>query len=277
MLTYLRPWLASTSLGLALLVMPGAARADDKAEKAACIDAAESAQKLRTSSKLIDARASLLRCARDVCPKAVRDDCNAWMAEVDRDLPSVIVRARSPKDQDLDGAISIDGNPVKAHVDGAAVTVDPGPHVVKLTPSDPAWAETESRVIVAAGEKNRIVTLSPLAHGTTVTPTPTREGGSTRWVGWTLGAVGLATTVAFVAVQVVAQGEYADMKDSACGKALTCGADVLDPIRAKFQASGVLLGVSAALLVSSVVWLIVDHPKAAANVAVGPLGVAGRF
>jgi hypothetical protein len=282
-------WTAFGSV--AVLALLGASSAHAADTKNACIDAAEAAQKLRTSGHLTEARAQLLQCTRDACPKVVRDDCTSWITEVDKETPSIVVRARSPKGDDVDGAILIDGKPAKDHADGTAIALDPGPHVVRVVPGDAGLEPAESKVIVAAGEKNRIVAIALPAHGGTTTVEPVKPASgksSTSWVGWLLGGVGVAGMVAFTVVQVVAQGEYSDMKDSACGKASTCGPDVLDPIRAKFQASGVLLGVSSALLVSGVVWIIATAgsggaAKPAAWLTVAPtlgggaVGLSGRF
>lgn len=247
-----------------MTVADAAAHAD---EKAACIDSAETAQKLRGQGKLVDARTRLLECTRDACPKVVRDDCTNWIAEVDKDTPSVIVRARSPRDEDVDGAISIDGKVVKGHVDGAPIPVDPGPHAIRLTAADVAFDDAETKVIVALGEKNRIVTLAlaPKGHGSVAaTPPDATRTSSTRWVGWAMGGLGVASLATFAILQILAQGAYSDMKDSACGIANTCGADVLDPIRTKFVVSGVMLGLGSALVVGSVIWLIADRPAKSA-------------
>ncbi len=277
-----------------LLVAVRASAADTKT---ACIDAAEGAQKLRTTGHLTEARAQLLQCTRDACPKVVRDDCTSWIAEVDKEMPSLIVRARSPKGDDVDGAVVIDDKPARDHVDGTALAIDPGPHTVRIVPSDPAFAPADTKVIVAAGEKNRIVTLQVTgkttasggaASGGTQGPATGEapKGSGTRWVGWTLGGLGVAGMIGFAVLEVVAQGEFSDMRASTCGQANTCGADVLDPIRTKFQASAVMLGVSGALLVSGVLWLILDRPsapKTSAWLGVAPqpggasVGLGGSF
>ncbi len=286
--------LRRVALAASLLVVGSVANVARADEKAACIDAAEAAQKLRTSGKPVEARAELLKCTRDACPKVVRDDCTSWIAEVDKETPSVVVRARSPKDEDVDGAIAIDGVTVKARVDGAPIAVDPGPHEVKLVPTDAAFGESTQKVIVAAGEKNRIVTLAVTPKGQKPKDVVVEQGSpakpaSKAWIGWTLTGVGVASWAAFAVLQVVAQGEYSDMKASPCGLNATCGPDVLDPIRTKFVASGVLLGIGGAFLVSGVAVLIVtatggSAPKAAAwNAFVAPttggaaLGVTGAF
>ena len=256
-------------LAVGVTVAGAAAHAD---EKAICIDSAEAAQKLRGQGKLLDARARLLECTRDACPKVVRDDCTNWISEVDKETPSVIVRARSPRDEDVDGAIAIDGKVVKAHVDGAPIPLDPGPHAIRLTARDGAFDDAETKVIVALGEKNRIVTLALASKGqgpvVANPPIDAPRTSGTRWVGWTMGGLGVASLTTFAVLQILAQGAYSDMKDSACGKSSTCSADVLDPIRTKFVVSGVMLGVGSALVVGSVIWLIADRPAKSTTSAV---------
>ncbi|CAN5420734.1 hypothetical protein BH09MYX1_BH09MYX1_66820 [soil metagenome] len=260
----------------AIVAAPRTARAD---EKSACIDAAESSQKMRKAGQLTEARIELLKCTRDACPKVVRDDCTSWIAEVDKETPSIIVRAKSPKDEDLDGAVWIDGRMLKGTLDGTPLPLDPGPHTVKVAPSDGSYAEGETKVIVAVGEKNRIVALALHGVGTTTIPIGAdevkRPGKSTRWIGWTLGGVGLASLATFAILEVLAQSDYSEMKDSACGKATTCGSDVLDPIRSKFVAGGILLGIGGALVVTSVIWIIADRPAPTTALRFGVSPTAG--
>src|SRR5215472_11973757 len=70
-------------------------------DKAACVDAAETGQRLRKEGRLISARDSLLVCASPECPEVVSQDCTGWLGEVQRRLGSVVVRARDPHGETL--------------------------------------------------------------------------------------------------------------------------------------------------------------------------------
>src|SRR5271163_1557459 len=83
--------------------MPRAAHADadDRSEKKACIAASEDAQQLKLDGKLTQARQRLFACARAECPAVVRQDCAQWIAQVNAELPTVVLGARDAEGRDL--------------------------------------------------------------------------------------------------------------------------------------------------------------------------------
>src|SRR3954465_1687817 len=125
----MRGRLAACMVATALLgVCPHALAAD---EMLACVSAAEKAQRLRGANKLLQARASLLICSRDVCPGVVRSDCTRWRAEVEASVPTIVLRAQDPRGQDLtDVKVWLDGTPLADKVDGLPLEIDPGQHVL---------------------------------------------------------------------------------------------------------------------------------------------------
>src|SRR5438552_19090580 len=90
--------LAGCLLASALLGVASPSLAD---EKLACVNAADAAQRLRNANKLLEARANLQICARDVCPSIVRSDCTRWRAEVEASVPTVVLRAQDAHGQEL--------------------------------------------------------------------------------------------------------------------------------------------------------------------------------
>ena len=130
------------------------ARADDTVR--ACIAASTGGQTLRRQGRLLAARDEMIACARDACPPIVRSSCARWLAEVDAAVPSVVVRAESAAGEDaIGGTLSIDGHPRK--LDGQPVRLDPGEHTVLVV--DDHGARKEARVLLAEGERARLVTL----------------------------------------------------------------------------------------------------------------------
>ena len=85
----LRRPLGGALASAALLLLAAPAQAGDAA---ACAEAAERAQPLRRAGSLRAARAQLLVCARKECPRVVRKDCEGWLADVDRSIPTVAFR-----------------------------------------------------------------------------------------------------------------------------------------------------------------------------------------
>lgn len=245
--------LIAAVVALALPVTTTFAAAGD--DKAACADAAERSQSLREQKKLRDARAALLECSRETCPKVVRKDCVKWLGEVDAGLPSVVFRAKDPDGGDLvDVRVTEGGAALAPKLDGGAITIDPGAHELKFEAIGTSLEPRTERIVVSEGEKNRIVTVTfakaggptaPPAAATTapppVTAAPPPKSGSSPWP-WIAGGVGVAGLATFGIFQIVARGERSDLEDG-CGKTQTCPKSQVDPVRTKFVVSGIGLGV----------------------------------
>ncbi|HEY6462313.1 MAG TPA: hypothetical protein VIY73_19230, partial [Polyangiaceae bacterium] len=111
--------LALALAGAAALSLAHAANAS---EREACFSAAESAQRVRAQGHLLDAREKLRVCAHPTCPAAVRDDCTTWLAEVEEELPSIVVHARDAAGNDVaDVRVLVDGVKVAERLDGLPV------------------------------------------------------------------------------------------------------------------------------------------------------------
>jgi len=145
-------WFAITSLGL--LAVP--ARADDREQ---CLGASSSAQDLRRENKLIDARAQLLVCARELCPGVVRRDCAQWLDEVNAAMPTIVIAAKDHLQHDVVAAhVLVDGAAYLDHLDGMAKPIDPGVHKLRLEVAGAPPVQQD--IVIREGEKNRIVELT---------------------------------------------------------------------------------------------------------------------
>ncbi len=267
-------------LTLALIAWPAASWADDKQ---ACAEAAQEAQSLRDAAKLSAAREKLLFCARQACPKVVRGDCAGWLEEVDRAMPIVVVQARDAAGRDLDGQLFVDGRLMKPALTGEAVALDPGKHRIVVEAA--GGQRLERSIVVALGEKHRRVLLelaAPAApeRAKPAAPLPPASLPPDRSaMPWVLGGVGVAGLVTFGVLQVLAQGEYQEAKDG-CGSTRTCSDGELSPIRTKFVASGVALGVGVVALGAGVTWRLLESPqkqeRARVSVHSGPGGAELR-
>ena len=171
------PWFArsvrlavTVSLGAGLLAQPCVAAAADK--KAECGAAYERSQELRASLKLHAARESLVVCAQGSCPSFIQSDCTQWLAELQREMPTVVVAAKNREGADAAGVkISIDGEPVEAEHEGSAIAVDPGRHAFRFELEGAPAIERE--VVVRQGEKDRIIEVSfDSTTASTASPTP---------------------------------------------------------------------------------------------------------
>lgn len=209
------------------------------AAKQECLSAHEEAQRLRSEGKLRAARERLLICSAEACPSLVKVDCTKWLPELDRDLPTVIVRARDRTGGDLaDVRVELDGVPVAKFLDGKPLAVDPGAHTMKLERSGvPA---VELQVVIAAGDKNRAISVT---FEDEPKPPPIVET-QTSALPWILAGVGVVGIAGFAALGLSARSRLGELRD-------TC-APTCDPAEKRsLQTQLVLADVSLALGVLS--------------------------
>jgi hypothetical protein len=127
-----------------------------------CSHAYELGQRFRQQSRLRDARSELVICAQDRCPPVLRKDCVGWLAEVTDAIPAIAIQARGADGCDRPLATTwIDGVLVSRGAEGRPIEVDPGPHTVRV---ELDGAMVEQTVVVSAGDRRRIVTLSSVAN-----------------------------------------------------------------------------------------------------------------
>lgn len=257
MRTIVRGFLGLCALASAL-TLSGAARADEVEE---CAAAAEKGQELRDQSKLVEARASLVRCAQSSCPKLIRGDCEKWLPEIEARIPTVVLRAIDDTGGDLASVkVERNGGPWLDKIDGSAVQVNPG--AIKLRLSAEGFEPVEKEVVVAEGQRGRIIEIRMVRSGSggatpgtpaqaTTTP-PDDDGGSGPGpLPWIVGGIGVAGLGTFAITQILASGEVSDVEDG-CGATKSCTDAELDPIRTKLTISAIGLGVGIAGLGASI-------------------------
>lgn len=205
-------------VALTVVALAGSAHAADKKK---CLDAAPRGQELRDQGKLLEAREQFQVCADPACPPPVPTYCAEWLDDLKKKLPSITLRVADAGGKDVtDATVTIDGK--VASPDGKPIDVDPGSHRVKV--SRPGSRDADQTVVVAAGERGRVVSVklelegaSPAepARGASSSPLGKFPVGSV--IGWGVGAVGL---VGFAAFGVKANLDYGSYEDS-CGRNCT--------------------------------------------------------
>jgi len=167
-----------------------------------CIDANADGQHLQKAGKLIAATARFAACAREACPVEVRANCAELLARVQDSTPTIVVDACDRAGDDTTVvAMSIDGVGRASALDGRAMTMDPGEHVLRFElPGAPA---IEQRIVVVEGQKNRIVTADFTGEGARhrchqpAPPLPAPTHRTVPPATWVLGAVAVAAVGAF--------------------------------------------------------------------------------
>jgi len=156
----------------ALVALSSVSSADDKPDpKQQCITASEQGQNQRDDGLYRTARASFVECARDVCPKLIAQSCTRWLRELDQDAPTVVLGAKDEQGNDLtDVTVSLDGKPFATVLDGKPVESDAGEHVLRFERSGSVPAE--QKLVLRAGEKARVVTVTLRSIGAPSGETP---------------------------------------------------------------------------------------------------------
>jgi hypothetical protein len=254
-----------------------------------CASSAEQAQSLREQHRLVAATEKLRLCNREQCPRVVRGFCARWLTEVEAATPSLVVRARDARGRDVVGArVVLDGKVLQESLEGNAVLVDPGAHHVRYEAKGGDVREED--LLVAEGEKNRIVTASfgselkpdgTAERAAALQPSPTPERQTTaepsrgpgHGVAYVLGGLGLAALGAAGYFEISGWAKYNDLHDG-CGRTRTCSASDVDGVRTRFIAAGVFLGVGV-VGVGVAAWLLLNpSPRHDAHAPVGRIELA---
>ena len=264
---------------------PRTARADE----ASCIAASESEVLLREQNKLRAAIDQLLVCAAPGCPEEVRTECNRRLVARNAALPTLVLRATDSAGNNLLAVkVTLDGAPFASALDGRALPIDPGSHVLRLeTVGKPP---VEKTILIAEGEKaRRVVVVIADAPGTAATPAraavvgspatpsimpspqPEPQGaGGTRTVGFVVGGVGVASLVAGGIFGGLALSTSSTAKGECNGPGGSCTGNTSAAATNDSHTAGTYASVSTgtflaggALVAAGVVLVLVGAPKKA--------------
>lgn len=254
--------LLPASVVVALAVFSAPARAETPAE---CVQEFESSQTLRKQGKLLEAAEALIACSQPSCPEVLAKDCTDWYAEVQASLPSVTVGARDDRGRTLSNARVYRGDALFAErLDGRAIAMNPGLHQFRFEVPERGAVVVE--VLLAEGEKNKPVIgefpspVEPRAELPAATrvelaevhhPERPRRPPHAAYIA---GGIGVLALGSGVALRLMGASEYDDL-EAEC--APDCTNDQIDPVRFKYTASTIALGLAgAALLTSGVLFVI---------------------
>lgn len=270
---YVTPNIVARSIGAGLLVAAAfVAPPSRAASDPACGAAYEEAQLLRKRGELMAARDAAVACARASCPAVVRRDCTAWVAELERDIPSVIVIARDEATGDEGGGrVTVDGTVRPELVSGRAFSLDPGAHVFRV--ERPGSEPAEQTITIVRGDHDRVlrfvlrserVEASRSANAkppSAVAVAPQRAQPS-YFPAVVAGLGSLAIFGVAAGFGLTGRRELSDLRGSC---APVCSDEQLDPVRTKLIVSDVAFGVG---LVGALVttFLIVSPPSSSVRV-----------
>lgn len=253
--------IASIASMASITSIASSARADDET-KARCASAYEQAQRSRKSGQLLASKELLLACTNPACSEFVRTDCDAWLAEVSRAMPTVVFSARTPSGADvLDVRVSIDGAPVMERLDGKAREVDPGEHLFVF---EHAGSPTvEQRVLLKEGDKLRPISVTLTGAPEPLENKPSRAVPTSVYVFSVLGVVGLSG-FAYFGASGLSQRHTLD----ACTP--RCAPEDVDAAKRTFLFADASLGVGmVSLAIASVLFATAESKDA--QLAIAPI------
>jgi hypothetical protein len=229
---------------LLALITTGTANAADARPMRSCIDEHEHAQELARGKRLREARDAFLHCAQKECPELVREDCTRLAAEVEAALPSMVPSAERKGEPLVETKVFVDGTLALDRLNGTAIVIDPGEHVVRFENSD--GQRIEKRVFATEGQKLVPVTVSfPVDAGQGHSSSaPAARAEPSRGLGFVtiaLGGVALAGAGVFTWAGLSGKADERALERS-CGTA--CDPRNVDPIRTQYLVADVALGVA---------------------------------
>ena len=203
-----------TSVGLAQAAAE-TSKETSRAEVEQCVALHDSGRQLRLDEQWQGARTAIMSCADERCPLAIAADCRAWLDELARLMPTLIIvvegndqAARQPALR-----VELDGASVELKDPPSPIELLPGAHRLRL--EMPGTPPVERSFSLEKGEKNHIerVRFAPSRAAPAPAPAPAAGPIATRPVPaasyWLAGGAvaAFATSTAFF---VSGLNEHAD-------------------------------------------------------------------
>jgi len=213
-----------------------------------CVSDHDAARQLRVQEQWLAARAAMAGCAEERCPLAIASDCRAWLDELARTLPTllIVVERPDPKAGAETLRVELDGAPLSLPEVPAPLELLPGAHRLRFQLG--VRPAVERSFVLQKGEKNHVEQVRfavpappPALPALGPRPIPERPVPPTTY--W-LSAGALAAFAGSTALLVVGVREY---RDAQARCAPTCGSGTRSSIESKLVLADVAGGVGVAL------------------------------
>ena len=261
-------------LALVVCLMVASSVSSARAEREACLAAHEEGQVSRLRGRFAEAREQLTSCMQTACPKLLREDCRALLADLDASRAAVVFQIAGARGNDLSEIrVVANGEPI-ASEGGQTVALDPGTYQLRFEAPD--HRPLEQTLVLREGEKSRVVRVQLEAGSATetrqmaVTSDPgllrrqpssgasERRPRPLRVASYVLGGSALAVLGAGIALGTKGKAERDRLSD-ACGDTRPCDRDDTRKGRNLYVAADVAFGVSGALAAAAVTTFLIDY------------------
>ena len=265
----------------ALVSAPGVARAQASPDPQSCASTYEQAQRNQRAGKLMKARDGFTHCAQDACPSVVRQQCALALPDLEQSLPTVVFDATDASgDQIIDVRVEVDGTLAASELDGRALSLDPGRHVVRFHRR--GGQAVEQTIVLLEGQRRRTVRARFGAEAEVDDEAGGASGARPYGVWpWVFGGVGLAIAGTGLVVFAIGQSDIGEAEDLCPGRVCADqeAVDLGNGGKTKSVAGKVLLGAGAVLIGGALVWQVGFNRPGETNigVAVQPRGVGLRL
>ncbi|HEX6273652.1 MAG TPA: hypothetical protein VFZ53_11435 [Polyangiaceae bacterium] len=220
-----------------------------------CLANHEQAQLRRIEQRLVGARAAARACAVTACPAAIRSDCSEWVGELSKLIPTVLLIAESGRGELENVRVTLDGMLLTEKLDGTAMEIEPGPHLLRFEHgSEPP---IERRIDVPEGEKGFMVRVrfageappavpvAPVAPATAPPPVAPRDPGTRPVPVLTYVFGGVAIAAAGTSA-VLAANAFSEKSKATEECAPNCDEARIDDIHGRFVAADIAGGAAVA-------------------------------
>ena len=231
---------------LTALTWSGSAFAQEDMKE--CVAAYEGAQTSQKQGKYVAALDQAKFCAQSGCGILV-NECLKLYEDLTRDVPTFVFSAQDGDGKELvDVNVTVDGQLVFSRLEGTALPLDPGAHVIKFEAAGLPSAEVNH--VARVGDRHRLVTAilgekkKPDEPATGALPPSGpvyREPKPVPVATWVLGGVGVVSLGAFTYLRVSGISDYNKL-NSECSP--YCDPSEVDDIKMKFTVSNVALGIA---------------------------------
>jgi hypothetical protein len=239
--------------------------------RADCSSAFEDTQRLRMASHLRDAQGQAVVCADASCPAWMQKECAAWLDELKRSTPSIVVRAIGQDGCDVQAAdVFVDDVRVASRIDGHPIPLDPGPHRVLVNVGE---SRLEQQVVMAAGERERLVTarIAPAGVSCAASRPAAGRGVPQRPVptlAMALGVLGVAALGTGAALEVSSLSQKSTFEQCAPH----CDSDRVSAWETKWRIADVVVGVGLVSLAVAA-YMYFTRPTETSSIAASSWGL----